>query len=360
MVMQYETPKPGGLDKYTRMDDLMLANMQAMQRVASALDQLTAKMVSGQGNGSVSPVNMPISQDIGTPQVYKIDITNGCTNRELTFSPCNYIQFKGDGSMAGISVKMENQSSQSIPLDDYTMLPANGMRRIFITADAVTGRTELRIYCTRILPLGDYMAALSGGHYKVINLPFSEASIAAATKTTLADCTHENIRTKKPSMTVTVRGKYNALATAGIKIYVITSTDNWDWGTHTGGAHATVMTDSTAHFVTNELIGLTIVNSTDGSSGVITANTETTVTVAALTGGTANAWALGDVWTITGCDYDTEPWDIWTPAFTAGAVFRETKNYDTDPVYVKFLVENLDAAQTVTDVEILTVLGAAE
>ena len=49
-----------------------------------------------------------------------------------------------------------------------------------------------------------------------------------------------------------------------------------------------------------------------------------------------------------GVNYDTVDWDTWTPGFTAGAAMQQTKVYDTSPAYVKVLIENLDAAQTVT------------
>jgi len=72
-------------------------------------------------------------------------------------------------------------------------------------------------------------------------------------------------------------------------------------GTHTGGVSLTVMTDATAAFVVNSLVGLTIKNITDGygSSGVIIANTVNTVSVAALTGGFLNQWTFGDAYIIT-------------------------------------------------------------
>ncbi len=74
-------------------------------------------------------------------------------------------------------------------------------------------------------------------------------------------------------------------------------------GTHTpAGTSSTVMTDSTASFTVDELIGLTIVNETDGSSGVITENDADTVTVAALTGGSGNDWVQNDVYSIAGAD----------------------------------------------------------
>ncbi len=70
-------------------------------------------------------------------------------------------------------------------------------------------------------------------------------------------------------------------------------------GTHTAaGNNATVMTDSTATFTEDSLIGLTIRNDTDGSEGKIIDNDETTVTVRILTGGTDNDWDTSDAYTI--------------------------------------------------------------
>jgi len=69
-------------------------------------------------------------------------------------------------------------------------------------------------------------------------------------------------------------------------------------GIHTAAASTTVLTDSTASFTASALVGLTIVNATDGSSGVIIANTATTITVLALTGGTLNKWTTLDVYYI--------------------------------------------------------------
>ncbi|GAJ18566.1 unnamed protein product, partial [marine sediment metagenome] len=69
-------------------------------------------------------------------------------------------------------------------------------------------------------------------------------------------------------------------------------------GTHTEAVHATIMTNATANFIPNELVGYTIHNVPDGSSGTIIANTATTVTVAALTGGTTDQWNTNDVYSI--------------------------------------------------------------
>ena len=72
-------------------------------------------------------------------------------------------------------------------------------------------------------------------------------------------------------------------------------------GSHTAaGNNATVMTDSAASFTTDALIGNQIFNSTDLSSGIITDNDTTSVTVAALTGGTDNDWDTNDKYEING------------------------------------------------------------
>ncbi len=72
-------------------------------------------------------------------------------------------------------------------------------------------------------------------------------------------------------------------------------------GTHTGGNNeATVMTDSTGDFINWGVeVGDTITNVTDNnSSGVITVVTATTITVAALIGGTGQDWDTSDAYTI--------------------------------------------------------------
>ena len=68
-------------------------------------------------------------------------------------------------------------------------------------------------------------------------------------------------------------------------------------GTHTGSNNASVLTDANRAYTVNDLIGLTVTNITDGSSGTITANTATTVT-ATLSGGTDNDWDTGDRYSI--------------------------------------------------------------
>lgn len=57
-------------------------------------------------------------------------------------------------------------------------------------------------------------------------------------------------------------------------------------------------------------------------------------------------------------NWDSEDWDVWTAGFTAGAVLRETVNYDTDPMYLRVLIENLDAAQAITLIAVIASAGA--
>lgn len=188
---------------------------------------------------------------------------------------------------------------------------------------------------------------------KTATTVLDEANIALGVTTALINCDAIDMSGTDVALALTVKARYNVAAALGIRIHVITSPTNDATGVHTAAGHATIMTDDNAHFIAGEMVGLTIENVTDGSSGVVTANTETTVTVAALAGGTANAWATNDVYSIDGADYDTEDWDVWTPAFAANGVLRQTKHYDAAPMYAKVLVENLDGAQAVTDVEII-------
>jgi hypothetical protein len=193
-------------------------------------------------------------------------------------------------------------------------------------------------------------------HVKRASNVLEETSIAAAAITALADCVGINLIEVPSSLALTVEATYHAAATQGIKIHLRTSLTNYAIGSHTGADGAAALTDAEAHFVVNELVGLTIKNLTDNSSGVITANTETTVT-ATLGGGTDNHWDSGDAYIIEGAGYDTEDWDSWTPSFSAGSSIRQTKHYDIDPVYLKVLVENLDGAQAVTDVKAIIAVG---
>lgn len=78
-------------------------------------------------------------------------------------------------------------------------------------------------------------------------------------------------------------------------------------GTHDGGDGQASMTDSGATFTIDALIGRTVYNQTDGSSGPITDNTGINIT-ATLAGGTDNDWDDDDIYTIqsdaVACTYE--------------------------------------------------------
>jgi len=68
-------------------------------------------------------------------------------------------------------------------------------------------------------------------------------------------------------------------------------------GTHTGSDGDAALEDTTKSWETSELVGLTLYNKTDGSSGTVTANTSTAVS-ATLSGGTNSDWDADDEYII--------------------------------------------------------------
>jgi len=94
-------------------------------------------------------------------------------------------------------------------------------------------------------------------------------------------------------------------------------------GSHDGSNGALILTDSSEAWADGQLVGRTLTNTPDGSSGIITTNTVDTVT-ANLSGGTSNDWQIGEAYTITPVGlnqtvgqnqratfvYDGEGWDI--------------------------------------------------
>jgi hypothetical protein len=72
----------------------------------------------------------------------------------------------------------------------------------------------------------------------------------------------------------------------------------WQAGSHSGATNATILTDTTASWTTDEWAGYWIKNVTDGSVGEIVSNTATTITVDDLYGGTSNDWVAADVYNI--------------------------------------------------------------
>ena len=101
-------------------------------------------------------------------------------------------------------------------------------------------------------------------------------------------------------------------------------------GEHTGGDHSTVLTDSISDWPVDALIGATVNNTTDGSSGTITDNDATTVTVAALSGGGDNSWDTtgNDDYTITGFP---ETGDDYLALANTTVFTDATCDYNDDP-----------------------------
>jgi len=111
-------------------------------------------------------------------------------------------------------------------------------------------------------------------------------------------------------------------------------------GTHTGADDAATLTDSTASFTPDSLIGFSIENTTDGSDGIITDNDATTVT-ATLAGGTGNDWDNGDAYVIGihgGAEIDLYPNIDLRCEFESGA----TVQVDTSPGFGGLLSQSTD------------------
>ena len=57
-----------------------------------------------------------------------------------------------------------------------------------------------------------------------------------------------------------------------------------------------------------------------------------------------------------GTNFDTQDFDSWIPTFSAGATIQVTKVYDASTGYLKVLIENMDAAQAVTNISVQSLL----
>ncbi len=75
-------------------------------------------------------------------------------------------------------------------------------------------------------------------------------------------------------------------------------TDYLFTGTHKGASGTLILSDNGKYFASlGVMVGLAIANDTDGSSGLVTAVADNTVTCT-LSGGTANTWTTGDTYYI--------------------------------------------------------------
>jgi hypothetical protein len=101
-------------------------------------------------------------------------------------------------------------------------------------------------------------------------------------------------------------------------------------GRHDGADNAAVLTDTSASWTVNDpdFIGKTIKNVTDNSSGIITSNTETTIT-ASLSGGTDADWDSYDTYRISGIGDFIYIENLQITGFTTGVI---SSGYVTDLV----------------------------
>ena len=118
------------------------------------------------------------------------------------------------------------------------------------------------------------------------------------------DCYNNGIQFGKPAGRVSINNNIirSLIDTNAVSQYKhISFAAAWkvsaDTGTHNGSANAATLSDSTAAWTTDCFKGWTLQNTTDGSSGVITANTATTIT-ATLSGGSDNDWDVSDAYNI--------------------------------------------------------------
>ena len=110
-------------------------------------------------------------------------------------------------------------------------------------------------------------------------------------------------------------------------------------GTHTGANGSATLTDATGHFP-QSLIGATVNNTTDGSSGTITAISGDGLTItAALAGGGDNDWDTGDAFTITWDLAIRHPW-VETFCFELPTIARNGVGADCVSISVKVLSAN--------------------
>lgn len=109
------------------------------------------------------------------------------------------------------------------------------------------------------------------------------------------------------------------------------------YGTHNASNDAIVLSDSTAAWSPNEWVGYTIYNSTDASAGIITSNTENTIT-ATLAGGTENKWDTNDQYALnpdhgrTQSQATASHWGVFVEEATGNKITNpsfENTTYDT-------------------------------
>ena len=126
-------------------------------------------------------------------------------------------------------------------------------------------------------------------------------------------------------------GKFT-VANWGISEGSVVDTPKGAVGTHTGGDSDTVLIDSSASF-TSALLGLTVRNTTDGSSGkIVSVDSGTQLTVDDLTGGDDDSWddAANDAYIIDGKDAVNVPCVGYDPRSQSIIVLKDIGDDSTD------------------------------
>jgi len=129
--------------------------------------------------------------------------------------------------------------------------------------------------------------------------------------------------------TIDGNGKFDVQLTRIVETTGNQTLDYLDNGSHDGAANAAVLTDTSKSWTVGEWVGGNIVNSTDGSSGTITANTATTIT-AVLSGGTENDWDVSDAYSISVNAQSESILTDTTASWTTNAFVGDNLVNDTD------------------------------
>jgi len=133
------------------------------------------------------------------------------------------------------------------------------------------------------------------------NTPYTEGTVTTGGATSFTDSAKSLLWTNNQwsgyrAKNSTAAGETGSIV--GNSTTVITATltgaEVWDIGDVYIIQHTTLLKDTTKTWTPSEWVDFRLVNSTDGSAGIITANTPTTLTVSSLTGGTQNVFSIGD------------------------------------------------------------------
>lgn len=101
--------------------------------------------------------------------------------------------------------------------------------------------------------------------------------------------------------------------------------------THSGTANQQVLTDDSQNWKIDELVGLTLVNATDGSTRLVTSNTPNTVTSTIVTSGTGDDWDNGDDYYFLDAEGEAVPSQIRSLTMHIEEIVVDPKNTNLKP-----------------------------